>query len=272
VSEASSSPEVFFKKHHFLLRRLHSLSGIVPVGIFVIMHLFTNFQLIAGDYQHEVEFIHSLPALLFMEIAIWGGIGFHAALGVCYMMKWLPNVRQYTYADNWRYFLQRITGWIALIFIFLHIATLRWRWNIAGWDTPFFVAAPDGTPLVAASTAMALQTSAFVVFLYVVGVFSVVFHWCNGLWTAAITWGLTISVNAQRRWGYACAVLGIALSIFSAGAILGALQYQLSDHEKSALQSATDLYKTTGQIIHSAKPHSKSNAASQEVTNEETQH
>lgn len=223
----AASSQSFLEKHHFLLRRLHSLSGIVPVGMFTITHLFTNFQLalvgiIPGAFQDEVDFIHKLPALLFVELGLWGGIGFHAALGIVYAVGSKPNTKSYPYGDNWRYTLQRTTGYIALIFIFLHIATLRWRWNLFGWYTPF-----DPHKAVE-STAIALQHAWWVALLYLVGALSVVFHWCNGLWTAAITWGLTISVNAQKRWGYVCAGLGVALAIFTLGGIGGALKYDLS--------------------------------------------
>ena len=122
---------------------------------------------------------------------------------------------------------------IALVFIFLHIATLRWRWNLFGWFTPFYATGPDGTPLAHATTALALQSN-LVLVLYIVGVLSVVYHWCNGLWTAAISWGLTISVPAQRRWGYACAGLGVLLTVFSAGAIVGARTYEVTPAEQAA--------------------------------------
>ncbi len=247
AGHGSADPAVsFLDQHHFLLRRLHSLSGIVPVGVFVIMHLFTNFQMIMGTdahgvnhFQHEVDFIHSTPALLYVEIALWSSIGFHAILGLVYTFSGKPNTRQYRYGGNVRYQLQRVTGIVALIFIFLHIATLRWRWSLFGWFTPFYVSGPDGTPLAHATTAMALQSNV-VLALYVVGVLSVVYHWCNGLWTAAISWGLTISVAAQRRWGYACAGLGMALTVFSAGAIIGARSYEVSPAERAAYERMID--------------------------------
>jgi succinate dehydrogenase / fumarate reductase cytochrome b subunit len=224
-------------RHHFLLRRLHSLTGIVPVGLFVCMHLFTNFQLIAGDFQHEVNFIHSMPALLLMEVTIWTSIGFHAALGIYYTLGAQPNVKHYRYGDNWRYTLQRATGIIALIFIFLHIATLRWRWTFGGAFEPFYTATKDGYPLAAATTANALRNN-WVLLLYIIGAFSVVFHWANGLWTAGITWGLTVSEQAQKRWGYVCLALGVSLSLFTAGAIVGARTYDITDADRAAIQQA----------------------------------
>jgi succinate dehydrogenase / fumarate reductase cytochrome b subunit len=258
---AAVAPRTFLQRHHFLLRRLHSLSGIVPVGLFVVMHLFTNFQIMTGDYQHEVEFIHALPALLTLEIAIWVGIGFHAVLGLYYTFSdkadfGVTESAHYKYKDSWRYTLQRITGILALIFILLHVATLRWRWSFGGWFTPFFVASPaDGQPLVAATTAAALQGSVLVLVLYIVGIASVVYHWCNGLWTAAISWGLTLSVASMRRWGYFCAALGVVLTIFSAGAIIGSLRYDITPAQREGIKAAIEAYKEKGQVLDRASEH-----------------
>ncbi len=56
---------------------------------------------------------------------------------------------------------------------------------------------------------------------YLVSVLLLVFHFANGIWTAAITWGLTISVGAQRRWGHVCAAIGIALGLATTAAVVG---------------------------------------------------
>lgn len=222
-------------RHHFLLRRLHSLSGIVPVGVFVCFHLFTNFQMVFGTFQHEVDFIHSMPALLFVEVfGLWLPIAFHAALGVVYTFTGKGNVKNYSYFDNVRYTLQRVTGILALIFILLHVATLRWGWSFAGvLDTPFYtrqhLAGGTAVDLAHASTAYAVQHSVWVFAVYVIGVFSVVYHWSNGLWTAAISWGLTLSPASQKRWGQVCAGMGVVLSIFSAGALYAAMTYDIPE-------------------------------------------
>lgn len=244
-------------KHHFLLRRLHSLSGILPVGLFVCMHLFTNAQMIWGQetgpegashFQHEVDFIHSMPALIFIEVTLWLSIGFHAVLGFWYTFTGKSNVKSYKYGGNWRYLFQRITGIVALLFILLHIATLRWRWDLFGWFTPFYAHGGvngDGeifghdVKMAMPYTAYALQISWLVVAFYVVGVASVVYHWSNGLWTAAISWGITTSEPAMKRWGFACLGLFVALTVFWGAAIAGALMYDLeedtTDEQKAVL-------------------------------------
>ncbi|MEE9405178.1 MAG: hypothetical protein V3V20_09815 [Algisphaera sp.] len=246
------SSSSLLEKNHFILRRLHSLSGILPIGLFVIAHLFTNAQMIwgqdattgEGTFQHEVNFIHSLPALFIIEWSLWGAIGFHAILGFWYTFTGKHNVTRYSYADNVRYVMQRLTGVIALVFIFLHIATLRWRWDLFGWFTPFYgegYQAPGvphafhDVPMSLPLTAYALQFSWFVVVVYAVGVTASVYHWCNGLWTAAISWGLTITTASMKRWGFVCAGLFIALMTFFAAAMLGALKFDLG-HDMSPEQ------------------------------------
>ncbi|WP_432797216.1 hypothetical protein [Poriferisphaera sp. WC338] len=243
-----------FGKHHFLMRRLHSLSGIVPVGLFVCMHLFTNAQMIwhsirgvnpetgSSFFQHEVDFIHAIPALEIIEWTLWLSIAFHAILGFVYIFgaKW--NNKNYKHEANTRYTLQRITGMIAIVFIFLHVATLRWRWDIFGWFTPFYAnggVTADGAhigmghgkdvPMSLPYTAYALQISWIVVAFYVIGAGSAIFHWANGLWTSAITWGVTITPAAQKRWGGVCWLVGIALTFAMAAAIVGAMTYNFDD-------------------------------------------
>ncbi|MCC6680097.1 MAG: succinate dehydrogenase [Phycisphaeraceae bacterium] len=224
-TSAESSPALPWA---FLLRRLHSLSGIVPVGVFLCEHLFTNAQALRGvhHFDSDVWFIHSLPALRLMEIfGIWLPIAFHAGLGIYYgLVGARPNAVAYPYPDNWRYTLQRFTGYIALIFIFLHLWTVQWGFAIGSWHTPFDAADPAG------STARALQFAWWVLPLYLVGITCAVFHFANGLWTAAITWGLTTSEAAMRRWGYVCIVIGLSLGAMGVGAALRFATYDLDTH------------------------------------------
>ena len=228
------------ERHHFLLRRLHSLTGIAPIGVFLCVHLLTNASIVWGllnkskaehghagvaTFQHEVDFIHSLPFLIIIEVfGLWLPIAFHSILGIYYARSGRANTSRYAYQANWRYTLQRISGYVGVLFVFYHVATLRWGWT-------FLV--PGGTKWsaeAAASTmAMVLQggdtglTAAGVVvsLAYMIGVSLLVFHLANGLWTAAITWGLTISVAAQKRWGQVCAALGVGLMLLAWSAVIG---------------------------------------------------
>ncbi|MBL0927295.1 MAG: hypothetical protein IBJ11_06535 [Phycisphaerales bacterium] len=255
----------FLEKHHFLLRRLHSLTGIVPIGVFLIAHLTTNSSILWGKmglradgagmslqqggvtyFHKEVLWINNeVPHLLLIEVALWLSIAFHSVFGVYYAMQGRSNTSRYAYQSNWRYTLQRISGYVGVAFIFYHVATLRWGWSWlvpggAEWShhyasSTLALALRGGEHLTAAGIAVSL--------FYFVGITLLVFHFANGLWTAAITWGLTISATAQRRWGYACLALGAALMAAGWGSLAGfvtlspseALRHEIRYYEKHNL-------------------------------------
>ena len=132
-------------KHHFLMRRLHSLSGIAPIGVFLIAHLTTNSTILWGalngragegmtergvtTFQEEVSFLNGLPMLLLIEVTLWVSIAFHGILGLYYARSGKSNLQSYRYGGNRRYALQRLTGYFSILFIFYHVATLRWGWS-----------------------------------------------------------------------------------------------------------------------------------------------
>jgi len=230
----------FIEQHYHLIRRLHSLSGVFPIGLFLIIHLTTNASVVWGKalnantfadrgidaagagvatLQHEVDFIHSTPGLAFVEIGLlWLPILFHSALGVWFASTGRFNTTRYAYQDNWRYVWQRLTGYVGVIFIFMHISSLRWGWSYGGLMPGFDAEA------AASSIATHLQKGTaglLMAAFYLVCVLALVFHFANGLWTAAITWGVTVSVGAQKRWGQICALLGVGLAGAAVAAVFG---------------------------------------------------
>ena len=56
---------------HFFLRRLHSLTGVFPIGGFLLEHMFSNSFIIRGPeaYNKQIEFLMSLPYVPFIEIS-----------------------------------------------------------------------------------------------------------------------------------------------------------------------------------------------------------
>ena len=56
--------------HSFLLRRLHSLSGIVPVGLFLIEHFISNAFATRGPgaYAKQVELLSGFPFVFYLEL------------------------------------------------------------------------------------------------------------------------------------------------------------------------------------------------------------
>ena len=107
----------------FLLRKLHQLTGIVPLGLFFFVHMFTNSKAINGEenFEKAVQDIHDIPYLLFLEVfGIFLPLLFHSIYGVIISLEARPNVFAYSYGRNWFYFFQRATGIFLFVFIFFH--------------------------------------------------------------------------------------------------------------------------------------------------------
>lgn len=273
---SENAPSMTSIQRHFLLRRLHSLTGIVPIGVFLIAHLTTNSSLAWGRFalrgkgdglsvseggvkyfQHEVSWINEqVPHLLLIEIVLWVSIAFHSILGVIYATSGRGNVKQYAYQDNWRYSLQRLTGYVGILFIVYHVATLRWGWTFlvpegTRWSHNFsastLAAAMQGS--TQGYTAMGVAVSV----LYMLGVTALVYHFANGLWTAAITWGLTISTKAQRRWGVACAAIGAGLMLAAWSALIATMTLDYDKAHAVERQMYIEMYGETAYLEYTQK-------------------
>jgi succinate dehydrogenase / fumarate reductase, cytochrome b subunit len=195
--------------HHFLLRRLHSLTGLV-FGGYLIVHLLVNATIARGptEYQVQVDKIHSLPFLPVIEWTfIYLPILFHTVYGVWITLTGQPNVDRYPYAKNWFYVMQRISAIMIVVFMVIHVLSLKY--GAFGLNYRFEPHRALGT------VGRHLDHGWLVWIVYPLGILASCYHLANGFWTAAITWGLTISASSQRRWGLVCA--GLFAITFIAG-------------------------------------------------------
>src|SRR5699024_4112260 len=112
----------------YFSRRLHSLLGVVPIGIFVVQHLVVNHFAVYGEesFNKAANFMANLPFVIALEIfVIYLPILYHAILGVYLVFVTRNNPRNYSYFRNWMFFLQRVSGIITLIFIAWHVWQTR---------------------------------------------------------------------------------------------------------------------------------------------------
>lgn len=277
-----SSSQSFLARNDFLIRRLHSLSGLIPVGAFMVVHLMVNASVLEspGAFQNNVYRIHSLGKLLPVVewVFIFIPILFHAIIGMVIVAGAMPNSNQYRYAANYRYTLQRATGMIAFVFIMLHVFHMHGWFHNAAWIEN--VVRPLGgaqfKAYSATSTAgLALQNIGWVV-VYVVGVLSCVYHLANGLWTMGITWGVWTSAAAQARASKVCMALGLLLAVVSMGGLFGMREAVEGDRLQQAIQIEDQMYKSkteSGEIPENEhkRSHHEADSAS-EVAGTMTQH
>jgi succinate dehydrogenase cytochrome b subunit len=234
----------FLARNEFLIRRLHSLSGLIPVGAYMVIHLLTNASVLESSvlFQKLVFQIHGLPLLIAIEwIFIFIPILFHAIIGVLIIRGSLPNSGTYKYGSNLRYTLQRATGMIAFVFILVHVFHMHGWFHFDSWtNAARKIGGAQFWPYNAASTAATALSSLPYQIFYVVGILSCVFHLANGIWTFGITWGIWVTPAAQRWATMACLIFGLGLSAVGLGA-LGGFAYTV-DVEK-AYQQENEMYE-----------------------------
>jgi succinate dehydrogenase / fumarate reductase cytochrome b subunit len=200
---------------HLLLRRLHSLTGVVPIGAFLIEHLYSNYQAVgpggAARFNGVVEDLQRNPVIIFAEIfAIGLPILYHAFYGTIIAGEARTNSLAYRYGANWRFLFQRVTGVFLVLYIGYHVWMTRLR---PVFDPGRFAAAKglvtwDYMHGYLNERLLGVPTW----WLYVVGVLAACFHFANGLWGFLIHWGVTTGPRAQKISALACAGLGVALA------------------------------------------------------------
>ena len=184
----------------FLWRRLHSLTGIVPIGLFLLEHFISNAEALNGvnAYNGQVKFLTGLPFRLGMEIfGIFIPLAFHALYGVYIWWRGENNVIDYPWTGNWLYTVQRYSGILVFAYVTYHI----WYMRFAGvhlvehYDASFWKVQNElSHPLALA--------------IYVIGVVAASWHFGYGLFLFAAKWGIVTGVKAQKR----AQALGIAIS------------------------------------------------------------
>lgn len=189
------------ENREFFYRRLHSLLGVVPIGLFLINHLVVNHFAVYGEesFNKAASFMHNLPFVLALEIfVIYLPLLFHAILGVYIVFTAKNNVKRYSFLRNWLFFLQRITGIITLVFIAWHVFETRVQVAL-GADLDYGLM--EG-----------ILTSPVMFWFYVIGVLSAVFHFANGLWGFLVSWGFAQSPRSQKIVTYATLLVFVVVS------------------------------------------------------------
>jgi succinate dehydrogenase / fumarate reductase cytochrome b subunit len=191
--------------HSFFWRRLHSLTGIVPIGAFLVEHILSNWEAVNGPlaYAQQVKFLNSLPLVRVLEWAfIFIPLLYHAGYGVFIALRGRSNVNVYPWAGNWGYYSQRVTGMIALVYIGYHVYSQRF----SGVSLPEHPGAAFHKVQVALS-------NPWIFAVYVIAMIATCWHFAYGIWLFAAKWGITPGDRARKRFGYVCAAVGAGLCV-----------------------------------------------------------
>lgn len=203
----------------FVLRKLHQLSGIVPLGLFLLEHFYTNSKALdavhgQANFNEAVRDLQSIPYILFIEIGgIFIPLIYHAVYGLVITMEARPNNLAYPYPRNWFYLVQRITGVILFFFITFHVLNFRFG-LMPGLNNVSVATHPDQAFGIVAGEFAIVP----IFIIYLIGITATVWHFANGIWLFMVDWGIAIGERAQRLTGYACIAFGVVLLLVGVNA------------------------------------------------------
>jgi len=195
---------------HFVLRRLHSLTGVIPIGLFLLEHFFTNSRALQGGpaFDQAAADLARIPYVTLVEaVGIWIPILFHMVIGILIAAAGQSNVRRYGYPRNWQYLLQRVSGVVLVFYVAFHTFMTRFD--------PNYLNSPSAYAYVRDQV-----SHPWVFTFYVVGILSACWHFGNGLFGFAIHWGLATGKASQRQVARLSMAVFIVLSLVGLNALL----------------------------------------------------
>lgn len=211
-------------KENYVLHKIHSLTGIVPVGYYMVQHLALNSFTLAGEdkFNGVINFFEGIPkfALLTLEaVAIWIPLLFHAIYGMFIVSRGQPNYRdtKYKWSENAMYSLQRWTGVFIFAFLAYHVLS-----------TTGVKYATNNPETIKYAAWQAKLTSYYGIFfvIYLLGVAASAYHLAFGVWNFCIRWGISISESAQKTVQKAAVAIFFGLTLLGWGALAGFLLHK----------------------------------------------
>lgn len=175
----------------FYLRRLHSLCGLLILGFFILEHIGTNSVALAGPavFNGVMGMVEEIPKPVFysIEIGMYAiPILFHGIYGIYIALQANNNPRRFGYLRNWNFTLQRWTAWFLVVFLIWHVGYLR-----------IYLKGVLGNP-ISFELLQNMFQNPIVTILYILGMWAAIFHFCNGITTFCMTWGITKGPRSQN--------------------------------------------------------------------------
>lgn len=205
-------------RENYFWHKLHSLTGVIPTGFYMLQHLTLNSFSLAGPekFNGVIGFFASIPShiLLVLEIGLLGiPILFHAIYGLFIVNRGEQNyfTTKYKWSQNRMYSLQRWSGILLFFLLIAHVFTTTVNAKINGHQVIEY----------AAWHAKLTSNGYIVLIIYMIGVLAASYHLAYGIWNFCIRWGITISEKAQNGVQKFSAAFFVVVTLLGWGALFG---------------------------------------------------
>jgi succinate dehydrogenase/fumarate reductase cytochrome b subunit (b558 family) len=195
--------------------KLHSLSGVVPLGAFLLLHVWVTSALVGSRaiYDRQIGVVHGGAFMGVLEVVlVLAPLAYHAGYGVVRALG--PRDPSHAYANDLMRVLQRVSGVVVLVFVAAHL----WEFRVQTWTS--------GLPVASYSTKLVsdLSTTAWgvpwIAVGYLVGIAATLFHLVNGLSSFCATWGFVEGASAARRARMVFRAGGVVFFVLASGIVV----------------------------------------------------
>lgn len=197
------------------IRKTHSVAGAL-FGLFLVEHLLaTTLGNAPAGFGAYMQWLNSvLSAAPWLEWLLYVPLAVAIAFGG--YLLWLAGLRYQVKkckrGGKLRYWLQRVSAVVLLVFVAVHLFSVRNYHIPAGQGEAsgeIYVASvqqfqagwPSGGARISA------------VALLLVGTLAAIYHLANGAWSAAVAWHIVETPAAQSRLGHLCLAGGLVLGL-----------------------------------------------------------
>ena len=232
-SSPAPKPQSWIQRNEFALHKIHSITGIFPVGFYLLQHMVLNSFALAGPeaYNGVIEFFEGLPYHLLLALkylVVWIPLIYHTIYGFMIAFRQDAKTTKSSSYSKYRqhgYFVwQRISGIALAAFLVYHMATTSVAGSIYGQESVNFYenwAARLQSPFIG-------ETPTYGIFLvYALGVGLAGYHFGYGLWHFSIRWGIAVSEKAQNAMAKVGQLVAIGIFVLGIAAMAGFLGVKL---------------------------------------------
>jgi succinate dehydrogenase / fumarate reductase cytochrome b subunit len=218
-----------------LAARVFSLSGVLPLGAFLVLHVALNARALGGElpFARAVAWTERVPLLgLFEGVFVFVPLAVHGAFGLWLVVTRRPFAVPSPYPRAVR-IAMRVTGVLVLAFLAMHLPELRFR---------LYPARPEAAQLM---TLLAEDLSSLRAglpwrgALYLLGSACATFHFVGGLWGHFASTARATTERARRLAGWWAAAVGVAMwTLFVAVTVYHATGARILGGEAEAVAPA----------------------------------
>jgi len=227
-TETASATTATASSHKaWVAKRIHSFVGIVPLGIYVILHLARNVSALAGPEAFDAAIRaswHKPINYLWTALLVYLPLAYHSIYGIILTARAeKTNFFKYPNFENLRYVFQRLSALGMLGFLFAHIFLTRIQVSM-GWLQSADVN-PDGQVTYSYFATHMTDWSKGTAIVYGLGILATAYHLANGVTTFCISWGITTGKNAMKKADIFALLFGLLLLGLGYATIVGFFLY-----------------------------------------------